>query len=188
MEGSNRRWRGAIRGGVERSDRDTSALVSGISRDIPVSAFLEGVMPGYPHVCMLKIADSWLLNAQIARTAIWISSWKLYFSSAAAAWLGSRRAQHGALAGRRIAGAVFGTLTGRRRGRLVSGAGTILPCCWPRSGWCRLRWRSLVELISFVDAPPAGLVQTRPRCNLQAHDVVIEVAQQFGKIVVNRLR
>ena len=31
----------------------------------------------------------------------------------------SRRARHGALAGRRIAGASFGTLTGRRRGRLV---------------------------------------------------------------------
>ena len=36
---------------------------------------------------MLKIADSGLLNAQIARTAIWISSWKLYLSSAAAVWL-----------------------------------------------------------------------------------------------------
>ena len=36
---------------------------------------------------MLKIADSGLLNAQIARTAIWISSWKLYISSAAAVWL-----------------------------------------------------------------------------------------------------
>ena len=82
---------------------------------------------------MLKTADFWLLNAQIERTAIWISSWKLYFSSAAAAWFGSRRALHGALAGRRIAGASFGTLTCRRRGKLVSGAGTILPGCW-RSG------------------------------------------------------
>ena len=32
----------------------------------------------------------------------------------------SRRARHGALTGRRIAGASFGTLTGRRRGRLVA--------------------------------------------------------------------
>ena len=133
---------------------------------------------------MLKIAFSGLLNAQIARTAIWISLWKLYFSSAAAAWLGSRRARHGALAGRRIAGASFGTLTGRRRGRLVSGAGTILPGCWRRSGWCRRRRRSLVELISFADAPPAGLVRTKPRCTLQAHDVAIEEAQHFRKIAV----
>ena len=43
--------------------RDTSALISGISRDIPVSAFLERVIRGYPDVCMLKIADSGLLNA-----------------------------------------------------------------------------------------------------------------------------
>ena len=62
---------------------ESSALISGIARDIPVSAFFERVIPGYPHVCMLKIAYSGLLNAQIARTAIWISSWKLYFSSAA---------------------------------------------------------------------------------------------------------
>ena len=75
---------------------------------------------------MLKIAYSWLLNAQIARTAIWMSSWKVYFSSAAAAWLRSSRARHGALAGRRIAVASFGTLTGRRRGGLIGGAGTIL--------------------------------------------------------------
>ena len=34
--------------------RDTSALISGISRDIPVLVFLERVIPGYPHVCMLK--------------------------------------------------------------------------------------------------------------------------------------
>ena len=156
-------------------------LISGISRDIPVSAFLDRVIPGYPHVCMLKTADFWLLNAQIERTAIWISSWKLYFSSAAAAWFGSRRALHGALAGRRIAGASFGTLTCRRRGKLVSGAGTILPGCWRRSGWCRRRRRSLVELtgISFAYAPPAGLVQTKCRCTLKAHHVALEVAQHF---------
>ena len=64
-------------GEVGRS-RNTSALISGIARDISVSAFFERVIPGYPHVCMLKIADYWLVNAQIARTAIWISSWKLY--------------------------------------------------------------------------------------------------------------
>ena len=76
---------------------------------------------------MLKIAYSGLLNAQIARTVIWIRSWEFYFSSAAAAWLRSRRALHGVLAGRRIAGDSFGTLTGRRRGRLLSGAGAIPP-------------------------------------------------------------
>ena len=31
---------------------------------------------------------------------------------------------------RRFAGASFGTLTGRRRERLIGGAGNILPCCW----------------------------------------------------------
>ena len=68
---------------------------------------------------MLEIVYSGLLNAQIARTAIWISSWKLYFSSAAADWLRNRRSRHGALAG-----ASFGTLTCRRRGMLV---GTYSP-------------------------------------------------------------
>ena len=34
-------------------------------------------------------------------------------------------------------------------------------------------------------APPAGLVRTKPRCtSLQAHDVVMEVAQHFGKNIV----
>jgi len=46
----------------------------------------------------------------------------------------SRRARHGALAGRRIAGASFVTLTCRRRGKLISGAGNILPGCWRRRG------------------------------------------------------
>ena len=82
---------------------------------------------------MLKISYSWLLNAQIALTAIWISSWKIYFSSATAAWLRSSWARHDALAGRRIAVASFGTLTCRRLGSLVSGAGTIFPCCWRTS-------------------------------------------------------
>ena len=117
---------------------------------------------------MLKIAYSGLLNAQIARTVIWKSSWKLYFSQA---WLRSRRARHGAL---RIAGASFGTLTSRRRGRLIGGAGTILPDCWRRS--------------TFSDAPPSGLVRTKPRCTLQAHDVAIEEAQHFGKIFVKSAR
>ena len=142
--------------------RDTSTLISGITRDIPVSACFQSIIPGYPHVCMLEIVYSGLLNAQIARTAIWTSSWKLYFSSAAAARLRGRLALHGALAGRRIAVASFGTLPGKRGGRLVGGAGTILPGCWRRSGWCRRRCRrrrrSLIELISFADAPPAGLV------------------------------
>ena len=48
-------------------------------------------------------------------------------------------ARHGALAGRMIVGASFGTLTCQRSGRLVSGAGTILLCCWRRSCWCLLR-------------------------------------------------
>ena len=116
---------------------------------------------------------------------------KLYFSSAAAAWLRSCRARHGALAWLRIAGLSFGTRTGtsRRRGRLLGGAGSILLGCLRRSGWRRSGWRrwlqgSLVELISFADAPPAGLVRTKPRCTLQAHDVAIEVAQHFEKIVV----
>ena len=140
---------------------------------------------GYPRLSsLIKIAHSWLLNAQIALTVIWISSWKLYFSSAAAAWLRSRRALHCALAGCRIAGASFCTLTGLRRGRLVCWAGTILPGCWRRSSWCWLRLRSLVEPISFDEAPPAGLVRTKHRCTHQAHDVAIEVAQHFEKIDV----
>ena len=141
---------------------------------------------------MLKIAYSRLFNAPIARTATWIriSSWKLYFLSVVATWLSSRRSRHGALAGRRIVGASFGTLTGRRRGRLVGGVGTIHPCCWRRGCqcWCQRRglWhlRSLVQPISFADAPSTGLVGTKPRCASHAHDAAIEVAQHFGKIVV----
>ena len=56
-------------------------LISGIARDIPVIAFFKRVIPGYPHLCILKIAYSWLLNAQTAHTVIWKSSWKHYFSS-----------------------------------------------------------------------------------------------------------
>ena len=104
------------------------------------------------------------------------------FFIAAAALLRSRSAAHCALAGRRIAGASFGTLTGRRLGRLVGGAGSgcLAPfspaaASWRRSGWCLRRGlllqRSLVELISLADSPPAGLVRTKPRCILQAHDV-----------------
>ena len=52
-------------------------LISGIARDIPVSSFFERVIPCYPHLCMLKIANTWILNAQIARAVIWISSRKL---------------------------------------------------------------------------------------------------------------
>ena len=48
------------------------------------------------------------------------------FFIAAEAWLRSRSAVHGAFAGCRIVGPSFGILTGRRRGRLVGGAGTIL--------------------------------------------------------------
>ena len=96
-----------------------------------------------------------------------------------------RRSRHGVPG---PADASFRTITGRRRGRLVGWVHTILPCCWRRSCWCRRRGRrrrrSLVELISFADAPPSGLVRTKPRCTLQAHDVAIEVAQHFEKIVV----
>ena len=60
------------------------------------------------------------------------ASWKLFLSSAAAAWLRSQRERHGTLA--RIAGASFRPLNGRRRWTLVGEAGTILPCCWRRSG------------------------------------------------------
>jgi hypothetical protein len=37
--------------------RDTIAQVSGIlvALDIPVLACFERVIPGYPHVCMMKI-------------------------------------------------------------------------------------------------------------------------------------
>ena len=104
-------------------------LKSGIARDIPVSAFCWRVIPGYPYLWMLKIAYSGLLNAQISSTVIWLSSWKLYFSSTAAAWLRSRLVHHCALAWRRIASGSFCTLTDRRRGRLVEGAGTILLGC-----------------------------------------------------------
>ena len=40
---------------------------------------------------MLKIAYSRLLNAQVVSTVIWISSWKLHFSSVAAALLDTLR-------------------------------------------------------------------------------------------------
>ena len=43
---------------------------------------------------------------------------------------------------------------------------------------------SVVELISCPDSPPAGLVRTKPRCTLQAHNVAIEEAQHFRKISV----
>ena len=72
---------------------------------------------------MLKIASFGLLNAQIARIVIMEALFFIW----AVAWHRSHRARHGALA--RIAGASFGTLPGRRRGRLVGGAGTILPGC-----------------------------------------------------------
>ena len=61
---------------------------------------------------------------------------------------------------------------------LVGGEGTILPCCGG----------SVVELISFADASPTGSVRTKPRCTLQAHDVAIEVAQHFEKIVVKSVK
>ena len=63
-----------------------------MARDIPVSAFFKRVLPDYPtypHLCMLKIAYSGLLNTQIARTVIF----KLYFSPRR--WPGLGVAGHG---------------------------------------------------------------------------------------------
>ena len=129
---------------------------------------------------LMHAQNCWFLALEysIARTLIWISSWKLYFSPRRlpglnVAWL----AQCPCRAQDCLLPASFSTLAGKRRARLVGGAGTILPCCWSRSCWCLrrgLRRRhkrcSLVELISFADAPPAGLVQTKLRFTLQAHD------------------
>ena len=81
---------------------------------------------------MLKIAYSGLLNAQIAHSDLDKLIEALFFTAAAAQFR-IRLARHGALAGRRMAGASFGTLTSRRRGSLVGGAGTILSGCWRRS-------------------------------------------------------
>ena len=72
---------------------------------------------------MLKIAYSGLLNAQIAHSLSDLDKlMEALFFTAAAPRLRIRLALHGALqvAGRRIAGASFGT--GRRRGRLVGWA------------------------------------------------------------------
>ena len=77
---------------------------------------------------MLKSRAQWLGYAH--------GSFDFHLSPLLAAWLRSRRALHDALAERRIAGASFGTLTGRMRGKLVGWAGTILPCCWRRSNCC----------------------------------------------------
>ena len=102
------------------------------------------------------------------------------FSTAAAAW---QKSQGPARRPRRAQDRLrqLLPLIGQRCGRLVGGAGTILPGCRRKSGWC-----SLVELISFADEPPTGLVRlgTKPRCTLQAYNVAIEVAQRFEKIVV----
>ena len=130
--------------------------------------FFKRVIPGHPDVCILRVVYFWLLNAQIVCTTNWTSTQKLYFSSAAAAWLTSRCSWHGAS---------FGTLTcrslvwdARRRGRHHS------PFCWRRSCWCLRR--------GWLRRPPSGSVQTKPRSTVQAHDVAIEVAQHFEKIVV----
>ena len=66
--------------------RDTFALISGMARDIPISAFFERVISGYPHLCMLKIAYSWLLNSEIALNKLM----EALFFTAAAAQLRSR--------------------------------------------------------------------------------------------------
>ena len=136
---------------------------------------------------MLKIASG-LLSAQIASTVLWISSWKLYFSFAEAAWLRSRRSRHGALAGpRRIAGASFGTLTGRRcEAHWRGGQHSPLLLAAGADGGAGSTGAALLNSshFKFADVPPEELVRTKPRCALQARDVAIEVAQHFEKIVV----
>ena len=135
--------------------------------------------PSYPWLSSLMHAQNCLfLDAQIEHTMIWISSWKLYFSPLRLPGLEVGRHGLGALAGSTISCTSFCTVTGLRRGRFAGGQGTILPCCWRRSDWRLRRWSSLVEFISFDDAPPAGLVQAKHRCTVQAHVVDIEVAQQ----------
>ena len=85
---------------------------------------------------MLKIAYSWLLNAQIAHTAIWIAHGSYIFHPQPAAWLRSSRARHGALTGRRITGASFCNLTRDRpsAARAVGGSSAGLPPFSPAAG------------------------------------------------------
>ena len=129
---------------------------------------------------MLKIAYSGLLNAQIAHSDF-DKLMEAFFFTAAAARLRIQLARHGALAGRRIAGASFGTLTGRRRGRLgghhffrLLAQERLTPAAPARSCWIHLLWWRA----------SCRLVRTKLRCTLQAHDVAIETAQHFGEIVV----
>ena len=128
---------------------------------------------------MLKIAFSCLLNAQIARTAIWISSWTLYFfiCGVGSSWL-AWRARLRQLGHPHRAEA----WDDRRRGEHHSPLLLVQELLVPVEGLAAQG--SLVELISFAYAPPTGLVWTKLRCTLQAHNVAIGVAQHFGKVVV----
>ena len=140
---------------------------------------------------MLKIADFGLLNAEIARTAIWISSWKLYLSSAAAVWL--------AAAGRGTApspgagspapasspspaGGVGSSSAGRGPSPRLLAQELLVPVAPAQPCRTHLLCR---RASCRAGAPPAALVRTKPRCtSLQAHDVVMEVSQHFRKNIV----
>ena len=151
------------------------------------------------HISMLKIAysSSWLLHAQIARSAIWIEA--LFFircplPGLEAAGLCKPEAPSpgaGSPAPAAAPSPAAGVGQHSLHRRLVGGADTILPCCWCRSCWCwrrgLLRQCSLVELISFADLPAAGLVQTKPQCTIPAHYVAIEEAKHFGRIVLKSI-
>ena len=63
------------------------------------------------HCLLLALECS---NRAHSDLEFWISPWKLYFSSRIPRPAASRRALHGALAGRRIAGASLCTLSGRK--------------------------------------------------------------------------
>ena len=103
---------------------------------IPISALFERVILGYPHLYMLKIAHSGLLNAEIEHSDLDKLMEALFFTAAAALLrIPSRLARHGALSrraqDRRLQPPA---LICQSRGRLVCGVGTILSCCWRRSG------------------------------------------------------
>ena len=90
---------------------------------IPISALLERVILG-------------LLNAEIEHSDLDKLMEALFFTAAAALLrIPSRLARHGALSrraqDRRLQPPA---LICQSRGRLVCGVGTILSCCWRRSG------------------------------------------------------
>ena len=98
----------------------------------------------------------------------------------------SRRARRGPLTGRRITVASFGTLNTPAGGVGASSAGRspFSPAAGAGEAGAGGGAGGVVELISCPVSPPAGLVRTKPRCTLQAHNVAIEEAQHFRKIAV----